>query len=320
MGQHQPPRYPSRPSRQWDNPRVDLASRLRACERNWRLNAGGRLDGGFRSEVFGYTTADGEEVVVKLVATAEDTRAETAALRAWSHTGAAVRLIDADFGHRALLLERIRPATHLPAGDDPAVIEAAADVLGRLHRSPPETFRGPALEEIYVRMERRSRQDAAYEQRARGEPARGTAGLERLGLSRAAVTRLCATTQHAVLLHGDFLDKNLLWNGARYLAIDPIPGVGDPCSDVGFFAAGHPPATTIRHRADAMAGHLGLDRERAQQWAAVWTVLQACQAWRQDQAELAACLSGREFEDLLRAKRVRPDPRARRSRRNGARR
>jgi streptomycin 6-kinase len=279
---------------------VDPASRLRACERRWRLQAGGRLDGGFRSEVFGYTTAGGEEVVVKLVATAEEAQAETAALGAWSHTGAAVRLIDADFDHRALLLERIRPATHLPAGDDPASIEAAADLLRRLHRHPPEPLRGPALEEIYVRQSRQSRQDAAYEQRTRGEPARGMAGLERLGLSRAAVTRLCASTERAVLLHGDFLDKNLLWNGARYLAIDPIPCVGDPCSDVGFFAAGHPPATTILPRADAMARYLGLDRQRAQRWAVVWTVLQACQSWRQDQAELDACLVSSEFEDLLR--------------------
>lgn len=68
MDRHQPPRYSSLPLRQWDNPRVDLASRLRACERNWRLKAGGRLDGGFRPAVFGDPTVDGEEVVVKLVA------------------------------------------------------------------------------------------------------------------------------------------------------------------------------------------------------------------------------------------------------------
>jgi len=35
------------------------------------------------------------------------------ALTAWARTGAAARLIDADFDHGALLLEQIRPGTHL---------------------------------------------------------------------------------------------------------------------------------------------------------------------------------------------------------------
>jgi hypothetical protein len=61
----------------------------------------------------------------------------------------------------------------------------------------------------------------------------------------------------------------------------------------------HPPATTILRRAGAVAGHMGLDRHRALRWAAVWAVLQTCQAWREDQADLEACLSGEQFEHLL---------------------
>jgi streptomycin 6-kinase len=241
----------------------------------------------------------GDEVVIKLTATPQEARLEAAALAAWRHTGAAVRLIDADFEHSALLLPRIRPATLLPPGDDPAATEVAARLLGRLHRDPPGTFPFPALEPSYLRLEARARDDARYEQRASGDPARGAAGLHRLAAARAAVRRLCATAGRAVLLHGDFLDKNLLWDGAGYLAIDPIPRIGDPCADVGFFAACHPPATAILPRADAIAGCLGLDRPRARRWAAVWTVLQACQAWRDDQPDLEACLSSDEFERLI---------------------
>jgi fructosamine-3-kinase len=62
----------------------------------------------------------------------------------------------------------------------------------------------------------------------------------------------CASDR-AVLLHGDFLDKNALRSGTGYVAIDPIPWIGDPCSDVGFFAAGHPPPATILDRASAIA-------------------------------------------------------------------
>ena len=111
--------------------------------------------------------------------------------------------------------------------------------------------------------------------------------------------RLCATADRAVLLHGDFLDKNLLWDGRGYVAIDPMPRIGDPCSDVGFFASGHPPATMILERATAIAARMNLDPHRALQWAAIWAVLEATSAWRPDQAELEASLSSDAFERLL---------------------
>lgn len=280
-------------------PGVDVASRLSACKRIWHLEGGSRLEGGFRPYVFGCTTAAGAGVVVKLTVTQEQARAEAAALAMWEHTGAAVRLIDADFGHSALLLERVRPATHLPGGDDPVAIEVAADLLTTLHRAWAATFPFPALEEAYVHLEDQARDNAAYEQRTRHTPTRGEAGLQRLAAARAAAMRLCATARRTVVLHGDFLDKNLRRSGARYVAIDPIPRIGDPCADVGFFAAGHRPATGILQRANAIAGHMSLDRQRAQRWAAVWTVLQTCHAWREDQSDLETCLARSEFEQLL---------------------
>jgi streptomycin 6-kinase len=249
--------------------------------------------------VFGCTTAAGAEVVVKLTATREQARAEAAALAMWEHTGVAVRLMDAEFSHCALLLERVRPATPLPGGDDPVAIEVAAELLSRLHRARAAAFPFPALEETYVHLEGRARDAAAYEQRTRHAPTRGEAGLRRLGTARAAVMRLCATARRMVVLHGDFLDKNLLRNGARYVAIDPIPRVGDPCAHVGFFAAGHRPATGILRRADAIAGQMSLDQQRTQRWAAVWTVLQTCHAWREHQCDLETCLTSSEFEQLL---------------------
>jgi streptomycin 6-kinase len=281
-------------------PGVDVASRLSSCKRIWHLEGGSRLDGGFRSDVFGCTTAAGAEVVVKLADTQEQARTEAAALAMWEHTGATVRLIDADFEHSALILERVRPATHLPGGNDPAAIEVAADLLTRLHRARTAAFPFPALEETYGHLEDQARDNAAYERRTRNAPARGEAGLRRLGAARAAAMRLCATARQTVVLHGDFLDKNLLRNGAHYVAIDPIPRVGDPCTDVGFFAAGHRPATRILKRADAIAEQMSLDRHRAQRWAAVWTVLQTCHAWRDDQSDLETCLASSEFEQLLR--------------------
>ncbi len=102
-----------------------------------------------------------------------------------------------------------------------------------------------------------------------------------------------------MLLHGDFLDKNLLCARHGYVAIDPLPRLGDPCADIGFFAACHPPAVTILPRASAIADRMGLDADRARRWAAIWTVHQDCQSWREDQQLLDELLDSDDFERLL---------------------
>lgn len=282
-----------------DNADVDLPSRLRACIEHWHFQLDSRLTGGFRSEVFACATSSGEEVVLKLTGTVEEARTAAAALTVWGGTGAAVHLIDADVEHGALLLDRIRPATPLPSDDDPVAIEVASNLLSKLHQVSPGRFPFPALEQTYIEAERSSREDAEYEQRTRRDPTLGVVGLQRLSAARAIAMQLCATTQRTVLLHGDFLDKNLLWNGIGYVAVDPIPRIGDPCSDIGDFAAEHPPVTAILPRAAAIAACLDLDEHRAQQWAAVWTVLLTTSAWRPDQAELETCLTSHVFERLL---------------------
>lgn len=278
---------------------MDIARRLSFCSANWHLHDLCRLDGGFRSRVFACTTSGGDEVVLKLTVTPQEARVEAAALGVWDGTGAAVHLIDVDVEHAALLLERVRPATPLPGNDDAIAVDVAVNLLSRLHQDPPGILPFPPLEHIYARLERGSREDAAHEQRTSGDPTRGLPGLQRLHRARASAMRLCATADRLVLLHGDFLDKNLLWSGTSYVAIDPIPRIGDPCSDVGFFASGHPPAIGILERATAIAARLDLDTDRACRWAAVWAVLEATSAWRPDQAELEARLSSVEFERLL---------------------
>ena len=198
----------------------------------------------------------------------------------------------------ALLLARIRPGTPLPGGHDP-VSAAVAGLLARLHLAAPGELPFPALEDIYPRLENQARRDADFEQRTRGDPARGAAGLERLEMARAAAMKLCATTERAVLLHGDFLTRTCCgpapatWPSIRSRAS------ATRARDAGFFAACHPPATTILPRAGAVAGHMGLDRQRARRWAAVWAVLQTCQAWREDQSDLEACLYSDQFKHLL---------------------
>src|SRR5262249_32560105 len=119
--------------------------------------------------------------------------------------------------------------------------------------------------------------------------------------SRAAAVRLCRSAEETGLLHGDFIDKNLLLGAGGFVAVDPIPRVGDPCSDVGFYAAYHPPASGIAARARAFGRTVGYDPERCARWAAVWAVGEASETWRTDSPELQAWMRSTEARLLLEA-------------------
>jgi hypothetical protein len=83
------------------------------------------------------------------------------------------------------------------------------------------------------------------------------------------------------------MDKNLLrGRHGRVIAIDPMPSVGDPDADIGFWASARPPAGRINQRVERMSAVLGRDPNRAARWAAIWAVSAACERWREDTAEL----------------------------------
>jgi hypothetical protein len=263
---------------------------LDACLRYWGLRDPQPLPGGCRAEVF----ACGD-VVLKLAVTGAEIEAEAAALQAWRDTGAAVTLLDVNLGLRALLLERVRPGT-LMAGNDGAI---AADLLSRLHAVRPGPFSFPSLAEAYPQWERQARADGAYERRSRGEPDRAAAAVALLGPARMTAAELSSTADRTVLLHGDFIGKNLLRTAHGYVAVDPLPRLGDPCADIGSFAADRPPAVSILDNAADIAGRMSLDPWRARRWAAVLAVLQTAQAWRADQAALDALMSTGELRAAL---------------------
>jgi streptomycin 6-kinase len=231
-----------------------------------------------------------------LTTTPEEAELEAAALAVWRDTGASVQLLDADVG--ALLLRRVRPASPLPPGDEATAVAVAADLLPRLHL-PANDDGFPSLAELYPYLSRTAVEDLNYERRTRGDPDRARPAEELLPAADEAAARLCATAETSVLLHGDFIDKNILLDGDRYISADPIPRTGDPASDVGFFAHYHPPAANIFERAARVARATGNSAVRAQTWAAVWTVLQVVSAWREDLDELQRIATSPRCIDLL---------------------
>ena len=275
----------------WDSGRAmtgmaerDIAhvdERLAECADRWGLTLGAVASGGYRSLVRRCATSDGSDAVLKLTVTLDEAVLEARALESWADTGVAVRLLDVDLANGALLLERLHPASPLPGGDHPWMVDVVADLLSRLH-SVGAVSGFPTLAELYPHLADHSMADLRYERVTRGEPGRATAAEELMDEAAAAAQDLCSTSTSTVLLHGDFLDKNLLLNGDRYVAVDPIPRLGEAESEVGFFACDHSPVPGIFERAEIIASRLGLDRERAVRWAAVWTVVLTTSAWRSD--------------------------------------
>ncbi|GHO78093.1 kinase [Ktedonobacter sp. SOSP1-85] len=279
-----------------------ITARLRQCEKKWQLTLGPKLAGGFRSEVFDCTMADDSPVVLKLMSTRKEAEMEALALTAWADTSVTIGVVDTDLDNAALLLERVHPATHLSSENESFAVTVAANILKSIHAIPAPKEKFVSIEDNYELFEQQVKIDAYYEQESRGEPNRGKPALDRLPAAYRLFEHLCNSAGKKVLLHGDFLDKNLLLKGSTYVAIDPIPMIGDPCSDIGVFAACHLPAGNMLKRAEAIARRNGENVLRAHQWTVIWAIHQAGQAWRDDQPELERFVVSEDLERLLRTR------------------
>lgn len=244
---------------------------------------------GQHSRVVACTDQRGRDAVLKVVAPGAGRALEAAALGVWNGCSAP-RLLGFAAEDGALLLERIRPGTPLPTGADAQAIELVKGTLAGLHACRLE--RGHPFPSLARFLD-------SYWNWVLADGEAGTAGLELLDKGRAAAVRLCRSSQETVLLHGDFIDKNLLLGAGGFVAVDPNPRVGDPCSDIGFYAAYHPPAQAIAARARAFGKAAGYDAERCARWAAVWAVGEAAETWRTDSAELQAWMRSTEAALLL---------------------
>ena len=273
-----------------------LPATLAECAERWSLVIGKRLSGGLIGHVFACTTETGAAAVLKLnppsaAKFASTTEQEAAALRAWGGRGA-VELLALAADLPALLTTRALPGTPLSEGHELQARREVADVLGKLFDAsiPPIELR---------RLEQAVDQHLLRKAAVSGEARELLEPL--IEQARVSAKRLATSSPYEMLLHGDVMDKNLLRDGARLVAIDPMPQVGDPHSDIGFWAAKRSPARELDVRAAELAQHLGLDSERAAQWAAIYAVGSACETWRRDTTELRAWVRSARARELLTA-------------------
>jgi streptomycin 6-kinase len=253
-----------------------LPDHLDACVRRWSLEVGEPFVLSFHW-VAPARTAQGAPVVLKLgVPGQPHLRREAAVLRAWGGRGA-VRLLDDDPTHGALLLERADPGTTLAdAGvDDEAATLALAEVARALHRAD---VAGLDLPDI-------ASEQASFEDHARRHGDRDPLPPGAVERARDLLLDLTRSRERAVLLHGDLHHSNVLRDGGdgRWVAIDPHGWVGDPGFEVGPLLhnpVGATPEQLVRwlpRRLEVLADLLDEPLDRVRAWGFVATVLS--QVW-----------------------------------------
>lgn len=231
----------------------------------------------------GYTAAvlpvrrDGQTLALKVVWPCPDTAGEHLALRHWSGRGA-VRLVAADPGRCALLLERLDADRDLRVLDVDAACEVIGSLLRQLHVPAPPTIR-----------------------RLSAFSSRNLAALaSRPDLPRRLVARVSGLVAEltsdpacdATLLHVDLHDLNVLAaERAPWLAIDPQPMAGHPGYElhpmlrnrVAELGSGSAFRWSVRRRVEVVCEAAGIDEQLARWWTIVACGFQA--AWAAEEAD-----------------------------------
>ncbi|HXP87944.1 MAG TPA: aminoglycoside phosphotransferase family protein [Bryobacteraceae bacterium] len=261
---------------------AQLPDALRQALRQWSLTLGPPFDHKFVScaWVAPVTLPNGTLAILKLGMPHMEAEHEVDGLRFWNGDGM-VRLLAADDGLGAMLIEHCEPGTPLSTLPESEQDPVVAGLLRRLWRTPPvpHLFRPlSALLEFWS--------DETQADRARWPDA----GLVRAGLE--LFQELPRTASKNVVLATDLHAGNVL-RAARepWLAIDPKPFAGDPAYDAtqhlfnGMARLCSDPSGAIRRFADL----LEVDAERVR----LWTFARAAAEPRDD-------WQGHRFKDLVR--------------------
>ena len=247
-----------------------LPETITECERRWSLKLMPPFAEMSYHCVAPAVSTDGKEVALKLGVPHHEMMMEIEALRIFDGRGAA-RLLEADYGLGALVLERLKPGTMLSSlTDDEQATSNAAQVMRQLWRPAPPKHSFPTVSDW-----------AAGLQKLRDHFGGETGPLPASLVERAEAlfTELVGTMGEPVLLHGDLHHYNIL-SAARepWLAIDPKGLVGEAEYEVGAFLRNRlhsspSPERLLARRVDQLADELGFERGRVLGWGLAQAVL-----------------------------------------------
>jgi streptomycin 6-kinase len=223
----------------------------------WGLRIGTPFEPGATAWVATARTADGDDVVLKVLRRHPEAEGEAAGLRAWNGDGAICLLDSFDRPEETLLLlERCIPGTPLRGIPEPQQDAVIARLLPRLWRAPPPLGL-PTLVDMCD----------AWADAFEADPLAMDPGVVREGVS--LFRSLPREAPALVVLATDLHAGNVLAATREpWLVIDPKPHVGDPTYDV----LQHLLNCTDRLVADPIglvertAELVGLDPERLERW------------------------------------------------------
>ena len=204
-------------------------------------------------------------MVLKIQFPHPESEYEAEALQRWSGNGA-VRLLDSDPVHHALLLERCEPGDHLSTADPDEALEILIELLPRLWIDADQPFVS-----LYDESAAWAKELPSLWERA-GRPFE----VELLDEALKTIDALRASYSRQVLVHQDLHADNVLRASREpWLAIDPKPLLGEREFSVApivrAYEFGHD-RTRVINRLNRLTAALGLDRERARLWTLVQTL------------------------------------------------
>jgi streptomycin 6-kinase len=234
-------------------------------EREWGLRAGKVFDGATEALVVAARLADGTGAVLKLLVprAGEDARHEATVLRLAGGDGCA-RLLRADEGRGALLLERLGPALADLAVPLPRRLEILTDAAARVWRPAPGSglptgrWKAGRLADFIA---------ATWERTGRPCPERTVEHALACCERRAAAH----DDERAVLVHGDVHQWNALRGpGGRFKLVDPDGLSAEAEYDLGILMREDPgellTAADPRARARWLAARTGRDERAIWEW------------------------------------------------------
>lgn len=249
----------------------ELPARITECAGRWRLTLGGPYEGSSVSIVFPATLRDGSGAVLKLQYPHSESTLEAEALRQWNGNGA-VRLLDHDPEHHALLLERCEPGNPLSGSPWAEALDIFARLLPKLWIEAGAPFTSLADEA------------AGWLRQLPDDWERCGRPFERALLDDAleVLERFRVRQGVQVLVHQDLHGDNVLRASREpWLVIDPKPLAGERefslAPIIRSYEFGHT-RDQVLARLDTLVERLALDRERVRLWAMAQTLAWAIDA------------------------------------------
>jgi streptomycin 6-kinase len=248
----------------------ELPSVVESLAQQWSVTIGATLRGGHAAFVVEATLADGTAAVLKVgvPGTRRDLTFEATALRLAGGDGCASLLRD-DLDRGALLLERLGAAMYEVVADPATRHDMMCDVAAQLWRPVgPEVDlpTGADLAREYSDLLPRLWEDTDQAcSEATVEDA--LACLQRRGRAH--------DDRHAVLVHGDVHDLNVLQAAdGTFKLIDPGGLRAEPACDLGTIIRCNPDAGDDLHtRTMRLAAHTGVDATAIWEWGTIHRVI-----------------------------------------------